>query len=326
MSKVGCAIRVLAVLPAIAVVISSATLAQDYPARELHSIVNFPPGAGMDIMIRYYATQLGELAGKPVVVENKPGAQGLIATEYLARSKPDGYTFMITPASATLAAAPAMFKQLAFDPLKDVRPVMSLSKLGFVFAVDARKQISSMSELTADLKQKSGNGSYGTVADTGIVSAELYKNKTGLETMQVMYKGNSELMTDLYGGQIDYVVLSPTALVEPARAGKIRILAITTATRFAAIPDVPTMQQAGFAGFDVTPWIGLVVAAKTPDPIVSVLAAWHRKINETPQTKAMLTKFGMEPLEEDGEAMSRRLVADTAKWAELIRIGKIAKQ
>src|SRR5215467_11027952 len=164
--------------------------AQDYPGREIYSVVNFGPGSGMDIMIRYYSAKLAELAGKPVVVVNKAGAQGNIGTEYLVRSKPDGYTIMITPASATLAAATSLFKKLPFDPLKDVQPVVILSKLAFVIAVDGRSPVHSIAELTEALKRKPGNGAYGTTSNTGIVSAELYKQRTGLNTNYVAYKGN----------------------------------------------------------------------------------------------------------------------------------------
>ena len=176
----GCAL--VALMPAFAD-------AQDYPTREIHSIVNFPPGTGMDIMIRYYSIKLSELAGKPVIVENKPGATGNIATEYVTRSKPDGYTIMITPASSTLAAAAALFKKLPFDPVKDLQPVLLMTKLGFVFVVDGNYPARTMSELTAVLKSKPGHGAYASAANTGTVAAEMYKVRAGLDTNQVLYKG-----------------------------------------------------------------------------------------------------------------------------------------
>src|SRR5260221_75684 len=163
--------------------------AQEYPVREIRSICNFAAGSGADILVRYYSDRLARLAGKPVIVENKVGAQGNIATEYVARAKPDGYTIMITPASSTLAAATAVFKKLPFDPVKDLEPVMLISKLGFVVAVDGKNPVNSIAELTVALKKKPGNGAYGTGANTGIVAAELYKVRAGLESNQVLYKG-----------------------------------------------------------------------------------------------------------------------------------------
>ncbi len=163
-------LRLPAACAAVFLVLSPAH-AQDYPAREIHSIVNFPPGTGMDIMNRWYGAKLSELIGKPVIVENKPGALGNIASEYVARSKPDGYTIMITPASSTFATALSVFKKLPFDPLSDFAPVMLISKLGFVVVVDGKNPVNNIAELTAALKKKPGHGAYGTGANTGIVAA-----------------------------------------------------------------------------------------------------------------------------------------------------------
>ena len=309
-----------------AALLPSAVSAQDYPTREIRSVVNFPPGSGMDIMIRYYSIKLAELAGKPVIVENKPGAAGNIATEYVVRSKPDGYTIMITPASSTLAAAASTFKKLPFDPQRDLQPVLLLTKLGCVFVVPATSPARSMSDLTALLKNKPGHGAYGIGTNTGIVTVEMYKVRTGLDTNQVMYKGSAESFNDLYGGQIDFTSTDPTAVAEPIKAGKLRALAVTSTTRLRSLPDVPTMQEAGFPDFDFTPWIGLVVPAGTPQPIVDKLAAWHRQINATDETKKMLLQFGMDPLDGDAAAMAARLKSDTEKWAAYVRLAKIEPQ
>ena len=300
--------------------------AQDYPAKELHSVVNFPPGSGMDIMIRYYSVKLQQLSGKPVVVENKPGATGNIATEYLARSKPDGYTFMITPASSTLAAATALFKKLPFDPVKDIQPVTLLTKLGFVFTVRGDYPAKTMSELTAVLKSKPGHGAYGSGANTGTVASEIYKVRTGLNTNQVMYKGTVDMLNDLVGNQVDFATFDPGSVAEQINTGKLRALAVTSATRVGSLPNVPTMQEAGFAGFDLTPWIGLVVPAGTPQPIVQKLADWHRQINAMEETKKFILQFGMDPLEGDAAAFAARLKDEMAKWPEYIRIAKIDPQ
>ena len=247
----------------------------------------------MDIMIRYYSTKLSERAGKPVIVENKPGAQGNIATEYVVRAKPDGYTIMLTPASATLAAAPSFFKKLPFDPINDLKPVVSLSQLGFVIAVSSTSSVKTIADLTAELKKKTGDGAYGTVSNTGIVAAELYKAKAALQTNQVLYKAFPESLNDLITGQLDFITTDPTGAAGAIQSGKIRALAVTSVTRLASLPDIPTMIEVGFPAFDLTPWIGLVVPARTPDSIVSQLAVWHKKINETEETKRILVQFGI---------------------------------
>lgn len=319
-------VRLVAALCTAVLLALSPAHAQDYPTREIHSIVNFPPGTGMDIMNRWYGAKLSELISKPVIVENKPGALGNIASEYVARSKPDGYTIMITPASSTLATAASTFKKLPFDPVKDFAPVMLISKLGFVLVVDGKNPVNSIAELTAALKQKPGNGAYGTGANTGIVAAELYKVRTGLESNQVLYKGIYENLLDLYGGQIDFATLDPTAAFEPIRTGKLKALAVSSGTRLGSFPDVPTMQEAGIPDYDISPWIGLVVPAGTPQPIIDKLAAWHRQINSTEDAKKTLLQFGMDPLEGDGTAMTALLKRDVVRWGEFAKIAKIQPQ
>src|ERR671918_1366083 len=163
---------------------------QDYPAREIRSICNFAAGSGADIIVRYYSDRLSRLAGKPVLVENKPGAQGSLATDFVAKSKPDGYTIMITPASSTLATAPHIFKQIPFDPLRDFAPVTTINTLAFVIAVDASKPIKTLDQLVASLKAKPGHGLYGTGSNTGQVAGELFKTMLGLQSTYVPYKAS----------------------------------------------------------------------------------------------------------------------------------------
>jgi tripartite-type tricarboxylate transporter receptor subunit TctC len=303
---------------------ASSALAQDYPEHEIHSIVNFQAGSPMDILTRWYGARLSELAGKPVIVENKLGAQGAIATDYVARSKPDGYTFMITPASSTLAEVAFIFKRLGFDPVKHFDPVMLMAKSGLVVVVDAKNPASTIAQLTEALRKKPGNGAYGALTNISIVAAELYKAKTKLLTNQVFYKGIYENLLDLYGGQIDFATVDPAAAFEPIRTGKLKALAVTSATRLGALPDVPTMQESGLANYDLTPWVGLVVPAGTPPPIVDKLAAWHRQINATDDAKKALHAFGMDPLEGDAAAMAALLQRDIARWAGFVKLAKIA--
>ncbi|MGZ5837514.1 MAG: tripartite tricarboxylate transporter substrate-binding protein, partial [Xanthobacteraceae bacterium] len=195
-----------------------------------------------------------------------------------------------------------------------------------VFAVDGKSPVKSIAELTEALKKKPGNGAYGTGANTGIVAAELYKVRAGLETNQVLYKGVYENLNDLYGGQIDYGTFDPTAAAEPARTGKIRALAVSSATRLGSYPDVPTMAESGFPGYDLTPWLGIVVPAGTPKPIIDKLAEWHRKINATPEAKKAMAQFGYDPLEGDADAMAALIKSDIAKWAEFVKLAKIEPQ
>src|SRR5215467_7190959 len=175
--------------------------AQEYPAHEIRSLCNYAPGSGADIIVRFYSDRLSKLAGKPVIVENKVGANGSLATDALAKSKPDGYTILITPASSTVASAPYLFKSLPFDTEKDFAAVTTLASLSFVIMVDAAKPLKSVDELVAQLKSKPNNG---------VISAELLKAKTGLRTTYVPYKQNAQALTDLLQGQLDFIAFDAT--------------------------------------------------------------------------------------------------------------------
>src|SRR5215470_1449172 len=262
----------------IAALVTSTALAQDYPAREIRSVCNFGPGSGADVIVRFYSDRLSKLAGKPVVVENKPGANGTLATDALAKSKPDGYTILITPASSTIASAPYMYKSLPFDTERDFAAVTTIASLSFVIMVDAATPVKSIDELISALKSKPNNGFYGTTNNTGVIAAELFKTKAGLKTTYVPYKQNAQALTDLLLGQVDFLTFDATWAAGQAKGGKVRILAATATKRSVALPEVPTLTELGYGGNDVSPWWGVVVAAGTPKPVVDKLAGWFNQI------------------------------------------------
>jgi tripartite-type tricarboxylate transporter receptor subunit TctC len=300
--------------------------AQDYPAREIRSICNFAAGSGADILVRYYSERLAQVAGKPVIVENKVGVQGNIATEFVARAKPDGYTIMITPASSTLAAARYLFKQLPFDPDKDFAPVTTLARLSFAIAVDARSPIRTIAELTGRLKKKPGHGNYGTGSNTGLVAAELYKEMAGLGTTHVPYKAAPNALADLLGGEIDFMSYDVTFLVPQVRAGRVRLLALTSAARLSMLPEVPTMAESGFPGYDLTPWFGVVVPAGTPKAVVDKLAVWFNQISASEETRKFLENFATEPFPGTSQSMAALLAREIEQWGRYTRLAKIEPQ
>ena len=310
-------------LAAVAIVLCAQAAAQDYPAREIRSICNFAPGSGADIIVRYYSEQLAKLAGRPVLVENKPGAQGLLATDYVAKSKPDGYTILITPASSTLATAPHIFKQIPFDPLRDFAPVTTINSLSFVIAVDAAKPIKSIAELIAALKAKPGNGFYGTQSNSGQVAAELFKAKTGLSTVYVPFKVTGDAFTNLLAGQIDFMSVDSTWARGQSR---VRILAVTSAKRSSTMPEIPTLAEAGVPGVDIAPWWGVVVPAGTPRPIIDKLAAWFNQITATEETKQFLARSALDAFPGSPEQMAALLKTEIERWGSFVRLAKIEPQ
>ncbi len=300
--------------------------AQDYPARDIRSLCNYSAGSGADLIVRYYSDKLSRLAGKPVIVENKVGANGALATDALAKSKPDGYTIMITPASSTIAAAPYLFKNLPFDTSKDFAAVTTIASLSFVLMVDAARPVKTIDELVASLKAKPNNGFYGTTNNTGVIAAELFKQKAGLGTVYVPYKQNTQALTDLLLGQIDFIAFDATWAVGQAKGGKVRILAATAAKRSVALPDVPTLTELGYGGNDVSPWWGVVVPAGTPKPVVDRLAGWFNQITAQPDTQKFLSNSAFDPFPGSPEQMQALLKSDAARWERYVRLAKIEPQ
>jgi len=300
--------------------------AQDYPSREIRSLCNYAPGSGADIIVRFYSDRLAKLAGKPVIVENKVGAQGALATDALAKSKPDGYTLLITPASSTIASAPYLFKSLPFDTEKDFAAVTTIASLSFVIMVDAARPIRSVDELIAELKAKPNNGFYGTTNNTGVIAAELLKTRVGLKTTYVPYKQNAQALTDLLLGQLDFLTFDATWASTQVKGGKIRILAATATKRSVALPDVPTLAELGYGGNDVSPWWGVVVAAGTPKPIVDKLAEWFNQITAAEDTKQFLANAAFDPFPGSPEQMQSLLKSDAVRWKRYVEMAKIEPQ
>ena len=312
-----------------AALVTGAAQAQvpDYPAREIRSICNFAAGSGADIIVRFYSDRLAKLAGKPVVVENKPGAQGMLATDVLAKSKPDGYTIMITPASSTLATAPYLFKQLPFDPLRDFAPVTTINTLAFVIAMDAAKPIKSLDELVTSLKAKQGHGLYGTGSNTGQVAAELLKTKLGLNSTYVPYKASTQALTSLLQGDVDWLSYDATwASTQNEPKGRLRILAVTSAKRSATLPEVPTLAELGLKDFDITPWWGVVVPAGTPRLAIEKLADWFNQITNADDTKTFLARAALDAFPGSPESMAALLRKDMERWGGYVRLAKIEPQ
>ena len=301
--------------------------AQDYPVRDIRSICNFAAGSGADVIVRWYSDRLSKLAGKPVVVENKPGNQGTVATDFLAKSKPDGYTLMITPASSTLATAPHLFKHLPFDPAKDFAPVTTLTSLSFAIAVDASKPIRTIPELISHLKSRQGHGFYGTGSNTGQVAAELFKVRAGLDTTYVPFKASVDALTAVLAGDVDFISYDATYVVRQREpAGRLRILAVTAAKRSGAMPDVPTLSELGMGEFDIAPWFGVVVPAGTPRPVIDKLAAWFNQITASDDAKQFLARAAFDAFPGSPESMAALLKTETERWGRWVKLAKIEPQ
>jgi tripartite-type tricarboxylate transporter receptor subunit TctC len=316
---------VLAVAAAATLLLSSGARAQDYPVREIHVICAFPAGSGADVLVRYFAEKLREKAGKPVIVENKVGANGNIAAEYTARAKPDGYTIHIHAGSST-AANFWMFRNPPINPSKDLQVVATLNKQPFMVVVAANSPYKTLADLTAAMKQKGEKASYAESNSTGKVMGELYKSATGVKALDVPYRTASDSLNDFASGAIDYGMMDPVMAISQANAGRWRMLAVSTASRMQALPELPTMTESGVPGIELFGWFAAMVPTATPRPIVDQLNKWLNEIEATEETKKFLNQFGGDPWITTPEQGQAQLSKDQKDWEGYVKAAKIEPQ
>jgi tripartite-type tricarboxylate transporter receptor subunit TctC len=324
---IGFSARVVGALTLSAVAGASLTAAsaQHYPAQDIHVICAFPAGSGADVLVRYFAMKLQEKAGKPVIVENKTGAAGNIAAEYTVRAKPDGYTIHIHAGSST-AANYWLFKKPPFDPSKDLQVVATLNQQPFMVVVDAKSPYKTVTELVDAMKKKGDKASYAESNTTGKVMGELFKTATGTQAVDVPYRTANDSLNDFANGVIDYGMFDPVAAIVQEREGRLRMLAVSTAKRMGAVPQLPTLTESGIPGVELFGWFAAMVPAATPRSIVDQLNTWFNEIEATEETKAYLNKFGGDPWITTPEQGQAQLAKDQKDWEGYVKAAKIEPQ
>jgi len=299
----------------------------EYPDHDIKVICGFPAGTGADTVVRFYANELSKFTGgKAVIVENKPGALSNVGGRAAAQSKPDGYTILITAGNSTMAANSFLFKEKMFDPIKDFTPVYRLNKLTFMWTVDPKSPIKTVQDLTAMLKKKGDTATYGYSNPFARAASELYKIRMGLSAVGVGYQGTPDALRDLLGGQIDFIIGDSTFVMEQSRAGKMRLLATTTAQRASYVPDLPSASEGGVPNFDLSAWWGVWLPAGAPPDVVAKLAGWFKEIVAKDDTRKFLNNIGAEPFPGDAHALTEMNIAELAKWGDIIKQAKIQPQ
>jgi len=298
--------------------------AQDYPTQDIHLICGAPAGSGADIIVRYYAEKLRGLTGHVVIVDNKPGALGNIATEYTARAKPDGYTVYLN-GGGVIAANMHLFKKPPVDIVRELQAVAAINKLATMLTVRADRPWNTLADLTAYLKEKGDKASYGSSNPVAQAAGEIYKQKAGVSAVQISYKTGFDSFNDMQSGALDYAIFDPIYALAQQREGRMRVLAISTAQRMESHPDLPTFTEQGVP-MDILGWWAAFVPAATPRPIVDKLAALFNQIQAMPETKAFLNSYGSDPWVQTPDETQARLAADVKNWAEYVRIAKIEPQ
>jgi tripartite-type tricarboxylate transporter receptor subunit TctC len=298
--------------------LGSAFAADPYPVKPIRMIVGFAPGGGTDLTARPVAQKLSEVLGQQVIVENRPGAGGNIATEQVARAAPDGYTLLMGTIAA-LAINPSLYGNLRFDPENDLAPVIQVVDATNVLALHPSVPANSVKELIALAKEKSLSAGSSGVGATGHLAIELFNLMAGVKLLHVPYKGGGPAMSDLVGGQVNLIFATAASAVPHLKSGRIKGIAVTTAKRSALLPELPTISEAGLAGFDANNWYGLVVPAKTPRAIIDQLNAEVTKILAMPEVKTILFNQGLDPAPGTPEQFGAYIKSERVKWARVIK-------
>ncbi len=309
------------VLVALLGMLPGAAYAQEYPSRDIHLVCAFPAGSGADILVRYFGEKLRPVANRTVIVENKAGATGNIATEYVARSKPDGYTIYVHAASA-VAANMHLFKKPPVDVSKTIQIAATINQQPFVLVVSAKSPYKTVAELTAAMKKKGDKVSYATTAPNGTVMGEIYKARTGVQAVEIIYKSGPETMNELLSGKTDYGMLDPAFSLPQVREGRLRALAVSSGKRLEANPDIPTMTESGVP-MDLTGWWAAMVPTGTPKPIITKINQWFTQIVKTDETKKFLNNSGGDPFIISPEEAQELFLKSIKDWGEYVRIAKI---
>ena len=298
------------------------SMAQAWPARPVRLVVPFPPGGLIDNMARLVGNRLVQELGQPVVIDNKPGAGGNVGAAEAARAPADGYTLLM--ASPALTISPAVYKNLPYQP-SQLAPVALLGRVPNVLLVNPASGIGKVQDLVGRAKAKPGQLNYASNGNgTSLhLSAELFKRRSETFITHVPYRGAAAAITALLSGEVDMMFDNLPSAIGQIQAGKLRALAVTTAQRSTALPDVPTLAEAGMEGFNVSAWFGVAAPAGLPAPVATRLADALQKVVQQPQVAAAMQRQGADPAFMDAASAAAALNADAAQWKQVAAFAKI---
>lgn len=301
--------------------IASTSGAADYPQRPVHLIVGAAPGGGSDFVARTVGARISTLLGQPVIVENRGGAAGLVASEFVAKAPADGYTLLVV--FANYATFPSLQKRLSFDPAKDLVPVSDVATSPLVLTVSPSLPVKSVHDLIAYAKTKSLNYASPGVGSMGHLAAELFQSMAGIKMTHVPYRGGGPAIIGLLGGQVDVYFSTPAATVAQMKAGKLRALAVTGTARAGFAPDLPTIAESGLEGYEVSGWFGIFAPAGTPRPVIDAVSRAVATAVKNPEIRDALAKDGDTPVGNSPSEFAKEVRADMEKWGKVIRDGHI---
>ena len=296
----------------------------DYPNRTVRIIVPFAPGGSTDVVARILADKLGAEFNQSFVVENRGGAGGNIGADVVAKAAPDGYTLLMGT-TGVLAINKYLYKEMPFDPERDLAPVSYTSLITNILVVNPQVPVKTVNELIALARAKPGAltfASSGAGSSTHL-SAELFKSMAGVDILHVPYKGSSQALTDVIGGQVTMLFDNAPSSIPMVEQGKLRAIAVTSTKRLPNLPDVPTIDEAGVKGYESLSWSGIVAPAATPRRVIEKLNAAIEKVLRDPEVKQRFASLGVEPVGGPPEAFSRHIRAESEKWARVVKTANI---
>ncbi|HET8748567.1 MAG TPA: tripartite tricarboxylate transporter substrate binding protein [Ramlibacter sp.] len=322
--------HVLRLLPGVAALALAAhapqAAAQDYPDKPVKIVVGFAPGGTNDILARLMAAKLQDKLKQAFVVENKPGANSAIGNDFVAKAKPDGYTLLVS-SSGGLTTNPILMRSLPYDPAKDYEPIALLGSFPLVVTVPASLPVNNFAELVQFAKtRKDGKLDHGTPTTSFVLVAETLTEHAGLKFNHILYRGSGPVVTALLGGEIQVGVLDSPAVLQQVKAGKLKALAVTTEKRSAALPDVPTVAESGYAGYDIPIWTALMAPKGTPEPVLAKLRTAVGEILKDQDTIERMHALSLEPGNADSAALGRRITNDIARWSGVAKTANIKPQ
>lgn len=293
-----------------------------YPAKPIRFITPYSPGGGTDAVARFIGQRLAKTWGQPVVVENRPGGNTIIATETLVKAAPDGHAIMLTASSHVIVP---QLVSVAFDPIRDFTPIATLVSSEYVLVLNPAVPASTLAEFIAIARARPGALNYASIGSGGVqhLSVELFSIAAGIRMQHIPYKGSAPSITDLLGGQVNLTFQTPSVVVPHVKTGKLKALAVSGPRRLAMLPQVPTLTEAGLPNVDMKYWFGVLAPAGTPRAIVDKLAEEIARIQATPEFLEMLDSQGLEPFASTPDQFAALMKADLAKFARVIRVANI---
>ena len=289
-----------------------------WPARPIRLVVPFPPGGPTDIVARVLAERMSRTLGQPLVVENRPGANGNIGNDAVAKAEPDGYTVLYNTSS--IALSPALYTRLPYDTLRDLAPVVQTATIPLVLAVNPGLPVQDVRGFVEYVRARPGQLSYGSAGNGNVthLAAFLLLRSQGLDAVHVGYRGSAPALVDAVGGQVQFLTDTVNSALPLIREGRLRALAVTSPKRLAPLPEVPTIAETLVPGFDVGAWQGIMVPARTPAPVIAALNAAAMAALADGDVRAKLAEQGTEPLGSTPEEYGRILRDETARWGRVI--------